>query len=375
MMSTTSEGKLVGSATRTEPVGSATRTNTNPRFPAWSGWRTIRLPLVAAMYLLAGGTLAAAEPPIKIGMIGLDTSHVVLFTTLLNNPQATGDMAGVKVVAAFPGGSDDLPLSHDRVKGFTDQLRGMGVEVVNSIEDLLPKVDAIMLESVDGRPHLEQAKPVILAGKPLFVDKPAAASLVDVIAIFRLAKEHNVPCFSSSSNRFATQIQAVSTGQAKIGEVRGCDIYGPCSPLPHHPPLYFYGIHGVEMLYTIMGPGCISVSCVETSSTLGVTGVWKDGRIGTYRGIRPGGGAPEFGGKVFGADGIASVRDGGEDEALKRELIKFFKTGTSPVSADDTIEIFAFMDAAEQSTRQRGKPISLAEVLEKAQQEATGKSK
>ena len=324
--------------------------------------------LVATLCLGSGGSVKAEEParPIRIGIIGLDTSHVILFTTLLNNPQAADDMAGVKVVAAYPGGSDDLPISRDRVKGFTEQLRGMGVEIVNSIEELLPQVDAVMLESVDGRPHLEQVRPVILAGKPLFVDKPAAASLADVIDIFRLAKEHNVPCFSSSSKRFATQIQAVNSGQAKIGRVHGCDIYGPCSSIPHHPALYFYGIHGIEMLYAFMGLGCVSVSCVETPSTLAATGVWNDGRVGTYRGIRPGGGVQEFGGKVFGADGITSVRDGGEGEALMRELVKFFKTGTSPVNANDTIEIFAFMDAAEESKCQGGKPVSIAEVLEKA---------
>jgi len=135
--------------------------------------------LVATGAASTGGSLASGRTS-KANQGRHDWPRYVtchLFTTLLNNPQAAGDMAGVKVVAAYPGGSDDLPLSHDRVKGFTKQLRGMGVEIVNSIEELLPKVDAIMLESVDGRPHLEQAKPVILAGKPLFVDKPAASSL------------------------------------------------------------------------------------------------------------------------------------------------------------------------------------------------------
>lgn len=331
--------------------------------------------LAVSAAVLSTDNLQADEPAktIKIGMIGLDTSHVVLFTTLLNNPQAKGKMAGVKVVAAYPGGSDDLPISHDRVEGFTDQLRGMGVEIVNSIEELLPKVDAIMLESVDGRRHLEQARPVILAGKPLFIDKPAAASLADVIEIFRLAKEHNVPCFSCSSNRFATQIQAVKHGQTDIGQVRGCDIYGPCPSIPHHPELYFYGIHSVEILYTIMGPGCVSVRCIETPSTLAVTGVWKNGRIGTYRGTRPGCGTQDFGGMVFGEDGIVSIRDGGENEALVREMVAFFKTGKTPVDARDTIEIFAFMDAAEQSRRQEGKAVSTTDIIEKAEK-TTGDS-
>jgi predicted dehydrogenase len=317
----------------------------------------------------------AEEPtrPIKVGMIGLDTSHVVLFTTLLNNPKATGEMAGVKVVAAYPGGSPDLPLSRDRLKGFTDQLRAAGVEIVDSIEALLSKVDAVMLESVDGRPHLKQAAPVILAGKPLFIDKPAAASLADVIAIFRLAKQHNVPVFSCSSNRFGSQIQAAKRGEGKIGRIRGCDVFGPCQSLPHHPELYFYGIHGVEMLYTLMGPGCTSVTCVGTPQAFVATGAWKDGRVATYRGIRPGGGAGDFGGTVFGDKGAATVREGGEDQALMRELVRFFRAGKPPVGADETIEIFAFMDAAEQSASQGGRSVSIADVVKKARDKtATG---
>ncbi len=363
----------MGTHSGKQPVGATARIQTRRRHLVGLACRLLQLSMLLAAYLLMSGELTAAEPPIKVGMIGLDTSHVILFTKLLNVPNAADDMAGVRIVAAYPGGSDDLPISRDRVKGFTEQLRGMGIEIVDSIEALLPKVDAVMLESVDGRCHLQQAVPVIQAGKPLFVDKPAAASLADVIRIFRLAKEHNVPVFSCSSNRFATQIEAVRGGRPDIGSLRGCDICGPCASIQHHPTLYFYGIHGIEMLYALMGRGCVSVSCVATPSTLAATGVWQDGRVGTYRGIRPGGGASEFSGKVFGEKGIASVRDGGEDEALMRELVKFFKTGKPPLSAEETIEIFAFMDAAEESSRQGGKPVAIADVLKEAHRAAANR--
>ena len=148
---------------------------------------------------------AAAEPakPLRAGIIGLDTSHVVEFTKAFNNPKVPPELAGVKIVAAYPGGSPDLPASWNRVNGYTDMLRRMGVEIVGSIDELLKRVDVVLLESVDGRPHLAQARPVIAAGKPLFIDKPMAASLADAMLIFRLAKEKNVPCFSASSLRFA----------------------------------------------------------------------------------------------------------------------------------------------------------------------------
>ncbi len=160
--------------------------------------------LLAILGLHGLSSVQAQDQPaktIRAGMIGLDTSHVPAFAKIFNNPNATGDVAGIKVVAGYPGGTD-IPASRDRVKGFTDQLRGMGIEIVDTIPQLLEKVDVVLLESVDGRIHLQEAIPVIKAGKPLFIDKPVAGSLADAIAIYDLAKKQNVPCFSSSSLRF-----------------------------------------------------------------------------------------------------------------------------------------------------------------------------
>src|SRR5262249_20261688 len=159
----------------------------------------------------------------------------------------------------YPGGSPDLPASRDRVAGYTKQLRDkFGVEIVDSIDALLPKVDVVLLESVDGRPHLEQVRPVFKSRKPVVIDQPGAGSLADPLEIYRLATESGTPCFSSSSLRFSPGIQA-ARADPKIGKVLGCVAYGPCELEPHHPDLFWYGIHGVETLFTVMGPGCESV--------------------------------------------------------------------------------------------------------------------
>ena len=323
--------------------------------------------------LASGGWCGAVQAQeagkaIRVGIIGLDTSHVVAFTKLLNDPQASGDLAGVRVVAAYPAGSPDIPSSADRLEGFTTAVEKMGVEIVDSIEALLPKVDAVLLESVDGRPHLKQARPVILAGKPLFIDKPVAGSLADALEIYRLAAEHKVPCFSSSSLRFYPGVQAMRDNE-QVGEVLGCSAYGPCSLEPNHPDLFWYGIHGVETLFTIMGPGCERVTRVQTDGTELVTGVWKEGRVGTFRGIREG--KSGYGALVFGTKGIAPVAPGGGYQPLVVEICKFFRSGKPPVSPEETIEIFAFMEAADESKRQGGVPVTLESVLEKAQNKAS----
>jgi predicted dehydrogenase len=323
---------------------------------------------VALLTLAARGPAADPDKPIRVGMIGLDTSHVVAFTKVLNSPDAKGELAGVRVVAAYPGGSSDLPTSRDRVEGFTKQLRDKyGVEIVDSIEALLPKVDAVLLESVDGRPHLKQVIPVLRAHKPVFIDKPVAGSLADAVRIYELAKEYNVPCFSSSSLRFGPGIQAMRNNP-KVGDVLGCAAFGPAPLEEHHPDLFWYGIHGVEALFTIMGPGCKSVSRVHTPDVDLVTGTWDGGRVGTFRGIRKG--KDGYGALVFGTKGIELSGGYGGYERLLVEICKFFKTGRPPVSAEETVEIFAFMEAADESKRQGGAPVTLESVLVKARAEA-----
>ena len=332
-------------------------------------WGSLLL-LGVLMMTLTTASSRGDDKVLRAGMIGLDTSHVAAFSQLLNGPQATGDLAGVKIVAAFSGGSPDIPSSADRVAGYTKQLSEMGVEIVGSIEALLPKVDVVFLESVDGRPHLEQAMPVLRAKKPVFIDKPVAGTLADAVAIFQLAQKWEVPCFSSSSLRFSSGIIGMRN-DPRVGEVRGCEARGPCHLEPHHPDLFWYGIHGVETLFTIMGTGCESVSRVHSEGTDFVAGRWKDGRVGTFRGVRDG--AQDYGATVFGSKGI--VQSGGYDgyQPLVVEIVKFFKTGKPPVSAEETLEIYAFMEAADASKLQGGAPVTIESVLVKAREAAAEK--
>lgn len=332
--------------------------------------------LLAALAL--GGFLSPARAgegdeskktePLRAGIIGLDTSHVVAFTKALNNPEAPPELSGVRVVAAYPGGSADIPSSHDRVEGYTATLRDTyNVEIVDSIEALLEKVDVVLLESVDGRPHLEQVIPVFKAGKPVFIDKPVAGTLADAVRIYELAEQYKVPCFSSSSLRYSAAITGLKDSE-EVGEVVGCNAYSPCSLEEHHPDLFWYGVHGVEILFTIMGTGCTTVTRVHTEGTDYVTGLWEDGRVGTFRGIREG--RSGYGALVFGSKGIAYGNQYGGYEPLLAEICKFFRTGVAPVSPEETLEIFAFMEAADESKRQGGAPVSIKSVLEKARAQA-----
>ena len=314
--------------------------------------------------------VGAAEPklPLKAGMIGLD-AHARPWSKILNDPAAAGELAEITVVAGYPGGSPDIPQSMELLKTGIGPIRECGVEIVDSIDELLEKVDVVMILSIDGRPHLEQAKKVFASGKPVFIDKPVAGSLADAIRIFRLARELKVPCFSSSCLRFSPSTQAVLT-DPKVGDIVGCRANSPCAVEPHHPDFFWYGIHGVEPLFTIMGTGCESVTRVHTKGADLAVGTWSGGRIGTFRGTRSG--PHGYGLTAFGTKGI--VEAGGFEgyEPLLVEIVKFFKTGVAPVAPETTLEILAFMEAADESKRQGGKPVSIESVMARALKEADG---
>ena len=293
------------------------------------------------------------KSPLRIGMIGLDTSHVVAFTELLNNPGHPQHVPGARVVAAFQGGSPDVEASASRIEGFTTTLvKDHGIRLHASIEELCRHVDAVMLESVDGRPHLSQAIPVMKAGRPMYIEKPIAASLADAREIFRLSSDLKSPVFSSSCLRFAETTQAVRAG--KIGPVHYCETYSPAKTEPHHPELFWYGIHGCEALYTVMGPGCRKVRRELTSDgKIQVTGFWGGNRFGVFR-------EGPNGGFALGEKGRARVGNHERYHGLLREVVRFFQTGETPVDPRETIELIAFMEAAAESKRQGGDWVPLA---------------
>lgn len=314
---------------------------------------------------------SASAQQIRAGIIGLDTSHVLAFTKTLNADPQKPEVMGVRMVAAYPKGSPDIESSVQRVPEYTEKVKAMGVEIVDSIDALMDKVDVVFLETNDGRPHLEQLRHCLKAGKPTFIDKPIAGTLVDAIRIFDEAKKARVPVFSSSSLRFGKGTQAVRNGS--IGKVLSAETFSPASLEKTHPDLFWYGVHGVESLFTLMGTGCVSVKRGTTpEGKIMVTGTWEGGRTGIYREDKG------YGGKAVGEKGEAQPLEpgkpavGGYDgyDPLLYAAIHFFRTGVAPVQPDETLEIYAFMEAADESKRRGGAEVTLKEVMDKARAEA-----
>jgi hypothetical protein len=317
---------------------------------------------IMILAVLTAAPVFAKEPPawaekdLRAGIIGTDTSHVPAFTALLHSRPEWK----IRVVAAYKGGSPDLPISADRVDRFAATIQEQhGVEIVDSIEALLEKVDVVLLQSVDGRPHLDQATPVLQAGKRLFIDKPLAASLDDARRIVQLSEETGTPFFSSSSFRYHPDIPRLrdNPGVGQVTKVQGSSSFGK---LAHHPDLFFYGIHGVEAMYAVLGTGCVSVTRTGDDKADVTTGKWQDGRIGVYYGFRQGPSPPAV--TVWGSEGVTESSGSAGYQGLVQVIAEFFHTGRPPIDPAETIELFEFMTAAQLSHDRGGEEVRLEEL-------------
>jgi predicted dehydrogenase len=335
--------------------------------------------LLAVLLLFPVCESASSAEPVRVGILGIDNYQSLAFTQVWHKPpEDNPDAGGLKVVAAWRGGSPDIEETLVDIERWEPHLTKHGVTMEDSIDAVLQKCDAVMIMSIDGRAHLKVAEQALKAGKPTYIGRPMAASLEDVIAIFDLAKKYDTPVFSCSQHRYSPGFIGMRN-HPEVGEVIGCNVFGGCPTVDHHPDLFWHAVHSFDTLYTIMGPGAVSVTRARTDDAELITGIWKDGRIGSYRGIRRG--ALKYSATVFGDKGVAPAGIYGYAapvngvvpkgrymgyEALATEIAKFYKTRKLPIEPSETIELFGFMEAAHESHRRGGIPIRIDEVITKA---------
>ena len=293
---------------------------------------------------------------IKLGVVDFDTSHVVEFTKRLNHKDIGEDqwVNGAQVVIGCPGKSEIMP---ERIPEYVKVMTKLRVPLVDKPEDMIGKVDGMLIESQEGGAHWASARPFLEAGIPCFIDKPFACTAADARKIIELAAKKNVPIFSSSSLRYAPELVKY-VSEKKHGQIIGCLAYGPAHLFEKNPKLnpglYHYGIHAVEILYTLMGPGSQRVTCTHEKDVDVATGQWRDGRVATVRGIRRG--QSDYGALAFTDKGVHPVAI--DTAYIYRELLKkiveMFETKKSPLDIAVTQEIVAFIEAANKSGDNHG---------------------
>ena len=340
----------------------------------------IRLTTAFAVFAMIRAVVPAqAAEPVRVGILAIDNYQAVEYAQMFNNPKAEGHLAGLRVVVAYPIGSADYPNSAALVTRWKDQLGGLypkdvvpPIEMVDSVDNLLKRCDAVIIMSLDGRQHLKQATAVLKAGKRLFIGRPLASSPEDAVAILKLAEETKTPCWSCSQHRYSPGFSGMRN-HPEVGRVLGCDVYGGYDVKAAEADKFTRALHSIETLYTIMGPGCATVSCQSTPTAETITATWNDGRVATYRGIKQG--SVKYSATVFGDLGVSTAGIYGHGvpvkgivpttdkymgyEGLAIEMAKFFKGGPTPVTAAETLEIYAFLQAAEESKSQNGAGVRL----------------
>jgi hypothetical protein len=276
--------------------------------------------------------LFSARADVRLGIVGTGSS-LIAFTQILNDPNDPDHVPGARVVAAYRG---------SRADKIGDELRAKWkVDITPDIGSLCRKVDAVLIASDNAAERLVQIKSVIAAGKPMFIESPLAATLDDARSIAKLAKDAGVNWFSASRVRFG------AVAEMKSSFMLGAETGGPG---PIEPRGY-----SVEMLYALLGTGCEEVTYTSGAGGDEVTGRWPGGRMGKVRAMQP-----RWGVKVLRTADTAQTKDLAPDPpSLLVEVVKFFETREAPVSHEETLEIAAFLDAAERSKAAGGAPMKL----------------
>lgn len=291
---------------------------------------------------------------LKIGVIGLDNSHCVAFTHLLNKADDANHVAGGRVCCAWPGGGSDFKLSFSRIEGFTKKLHEeYGVEILDSPEEVARRSDLVLMTAVDARQHREFYERIAPFHRPTFIDKPLATSVADAAAMLQTARKSAAPLMSCSALRYADEFQALLTGDAAWGSIVGCDVFGPMAEEEALPGLFWYGVHCVEMVVAAMGAGCRKLRVMKEEGFDLVSMQWDAKRSAVFRGLR----------EAHGQFGVVLHRQRGARFAdltnvrrpyyagLLEAILRSLPQGRSDVPEEQMLEVVAIMEAANQSRR------------------------
>ncbi|MGZ9587154.1 Gfo/Idh/MocA family protein [Paenibacillus marinisediminis] len=295
----------------------------------------------------------------KLGIVGLDTSHSVAFTELLNNPSNPNHIPGGQIVIASPGISSSIPVSSTRAEGYMRTLQDdYGIPITESLEQVAHESDAILLTSADGELHEAQLQKLAPYGKPIYIDKPFALS-VDVAArMIHTANQYHIPLMSSSALRYTdVLVEALNSSTDPIDSV---DVYGPIPSMDGVPGWFWYGIHSVELMHAVMGAGCSTVQATPTPDGAHVLIRWEDGRCASIRGL--------LNGSSFGAVIHRHMASQQVDistmrkpfyASLLEQVVTMFQTGQTPLPVSHTLEVIGCLEAIHESLR-TGQPAHIA---------------
>lgn len=298
---------------------------------------------------------------LRLGIVDFDSSHCIEFTRRFNHVGLTSDqyVDGARVVAGWPGTSVMAP---ERIPGFRNEMVAAGVPLVDAPDQLVGQIDAVLILSLCGTAHFERVRPFLAAGIPAYVDKPFACTLSDALQILNLARTTGVTVAYASALRYAEELPELRTIIHRSGGLVGLLSSGPAKRADMNPGLFHYGIHAIEVLYALMGPGCVDIANTFVDGAEFITGRWADGRLASVRGARHG--ATAYSVTAFCGNAVIhqpiSTRYAYRN--LCREIVRSLSVPAPLVPYEEIEEVTRFVLAARQSEHSHGIPITLSSL-------------
>lgn len=292
---------------------------------------------------------------IQLGVIGADSSHLAEFTKRINRMNIEG-RTPCRVARMWTDGKHDMPESE--VEAWRRDAADQGVTTDQHLDAMLGAVDGVMVLTVNGNRHLAHASSALRRGLPTYIDKPLTCDLSEALAIRAMCQEHGTRCYSASSLRFADEVQHLD--RAAIGELAVIDAFGPGELNPAMPRFFHYGVHTIEMIDAIWGPGVEAVRARISEPRDHIELRYIDGRYASLRLERVG--SYDFGATVHGKNGVACFKVDFSEvyNRLVRGMVRFFEGGPAPTNLDAIVENVAVMEAAHQSIEQDGGWVALS---------------
>lgn len=294
----------------------------------------------------APGTRAATK---QLGVVGIDSSHFPEFTKRIHALHAEGQ-AACRVARYWTDGRHRMPASE--VEKWRGASEAEGVRAAASHAEMLDEVDGVLVLAVDGGRHLELAAPSLERGLPTYVDKPLTCDLASARALLELSRKHGAPCYSASSLRFAVEVETLD--RDALGEMVAVDATGPGELNDAMPRLFFYGVHTVELVDAIWGPGVKRVRATAGDARDRMELEYRDGRYAHLRLERRG--SYSFAATVHGTKALRSfeVDFAPVYSRLVRGMTRFFGGGAAPVALRDIVENIATLEAGQRSLAKGG---------------------
>jgi hypothetical protein len=230
--------------------------------------------------------------------------------------------------------------------------------VVARPEEVIGHVDAVVIATDDGLDHVRRARPFIEAGLPVFVDKPLATSIEELKTFVQWHRQ-GARLLSSSGLRYAPELDTLLPLSPKLGRVRW--ISGTSCKTWER-----YGIHLLEPIFRIVGPGFVSVR-LESSPGLEIAHlVHRSGAEITIPVIYDGGAT--FGNvHLCGTEGQVSFKFGDTYTGFRRQMVSFIdyvRSGVEPYPFAETVEMMAVLIAGLVSRREGNRRVPLAEIFQ-----------